>query len=41
MKETTNLKETTMKKLFDILMAVLMVDVLLWAAEEDKLCTVG
>ena len=30
-----------MKNLFDILVAVLMVDVLLWAAEEDKLYTVG
>ena len=32
-----------MKRLFDIVLmaAVLMVDVLLWAAEEDKLCTVG
>jgi len=30
-----------MKNLFDILVAVLMVDVLLWAAEEDDLYTVG
>ena len=30
-----------MKNVLDILAAVLMVDVLLWAAEEDKLCTVG
>lgn len=30
-----------MKKVLDILVVVLMVDVLLWAAEEDKLYTVG
>jgi hypothetical protein len=41
LKETTNLKDKTMKNLFDILMVVNLAAVLLWEAVEDALCTVG